>query len=226
MQNLGNSMILTLLFLLLKSFGEIAFGWMILRPERSRREDRNWIANFQSQFNQTYSEFFSNFKDQLGVTSSASFFEKSFGLFCFLIGDLLGTAVFIMGLPDFHFGAAVFAAAGFWFPGRVLIDIVRDESKVSTHHQRIKLQFQRKAQKLRPHEAKFLGKKTSIECATCGVCHEQFSDYAAVAFCAQCQSPHHVDCWEYFEKCSVFGCSEKNCDIMYRDDVLYLEEAG
>lgn len=40
--------------------------------------------------------------------------------------------------------------------------------------------------------------------ASCQVCGERLTH--DVVSCAQCETPHHADCFRYAEKCSTFGC--------------------
>ena len=48
-----------------------------------------------------------------------------------------------------------------------------------------------------------------VQDAKCGVCHaEVVSD---MVICVKCKTPHHLDCWQYVGKCSVFGCGELTC---------------
>ncbi|QDU94887.1 RING finger protein [Lignipirellula cremea] len=44
------------------------------------------------------------------------------------------------------------------------------------------------------------------ECQVCGdaICTD-------MVFCRRCQTPHHLECWQYFGECSVYGCGEKRC---------------
>jgi hypothetical protein len=41
----------------------------------------------------------------------------------------------------------------------------------------------------------------------CQVCGEALS--GKIVSCASCQTPHHLDCWQYFGSCSVYGCGQK-----------------
>jgi hypothetical protein len=43
--------------------------------------------------------------------------------------------------------------------------------------------------------------------AVCRVCGDQLA--ASIVTCASCQTPHHLDCWQYFGSCSVYGCGQK-----------------
>lgn len=42
--------------------------------------------------------------------------------------------------------------------------------------------------------------------AMCQVCGEAIR--RDVVYCRGCKTPHHHDCWEYYGKCSTFGCGE------------------
>ena len=44
--------------------------------------------------------------------------------------------------------------------------------------------------------------------AVCKVCGDAIGDAPWVA-CARCQTPHHLDCWEFVGACSIFGCQGK-----------------
>jgi hypothetical protein len=41
----------------------------------------------------------------------------------------------------------------------------------------------------------------------CQVCGEALT--ANVVNCASCKTPHHLDCWQYFGSCAVYGCGQK-----------------
>ena len=43
--------------------------------------------------------------------------------------------------------------------------------------------------------------------ATCMVCGNKVSEEEV--HCRRCNTPHHRDCWDYFEGCSRYGCGEK-----------------
>jgi hypothetical protein len=43
----------------------------------------------------------------------------------------------------------------------------------------------------------------STQCQVCGD-----ALVGPVVTCARCQTPHHLDCWQYFGSCSVYGCGE------------------
>jgi predicted Zn-ribbon and HTH transcriptional regulator len=52
--------------------------------------------------------------------------------------------------------------------------------------------------------------KTVSRCPVCS-CETAAKD----VLCRSCHTPHHKDCWEYAEVCSVFGCGERRyvaCD--------------
>jgi hypothetical protein len=40
----------------------------------------------------------------------------------------------------------------------------------------------------------------------CKVCGEPIGD-GAIIVCANCNTPHHRDCWEYVGACSIYGCN-------------------
>ncbi|WP_254506761.1 RING finger protein [Anatilimnocola floriformis] len=41
------------------------------------------------------------------------------------------------------------------------------------------------------------------ECQVCGHPLE-----GKIVFCLSCKTPHHLDCWNYFESCAVYGCGQ------------------
>lgn len=43
----------------------------------------------------------------------------------------------------------------------------------------------------------------------CKVCDEPIADDDPVAVCEACGVPHHLDCWEYVGRCSIYGCGGK-----------------
>lgn len=49
----------------------------------------------------------------------------------------------------------------------------------------------------------------SAEAAVCQVCGESIT--TDLVYCQSCQTPHHHDCWNYYGKCSTFGCGERRC---------------
>ena len=40
----------------------------------------------------------------------------------------------------------------------------------------------------------------------CQVCGQPLT--GKIVFCAKCKTPHHLDCWQYFEQCAVYGCGQ------------------
>jgi hypothetical protein len=45
-----------------------------------------------------------------------------------------------------------------------------------------------------------------IETAMCQICGESID--SDMVFCRRCKTPHHQDCWNYFGRCSTYGCGE------------------
>ena len=41
----------------------------------------------------------------------------------------------------------------------------------------------------------------------CQVCGDPLTE--KVVHCQKCRTPHHLDCWQYFGSCSVYGCGNK-----------------
>lgn len=47
----------------------------------------------------------------------------------------------------------------------------------------------------------------SLSNTECQVCGDPLVE--KVVFCTKCKTPHHLDCWQYFGSCSVYGCGQK-----------------
>lgn len=47
----------------------------------------------------------------------------------------------------------------------------------------------------------------SLHNTECQVCGDPLVE--KVVFCTKCKTPHHLDCWQYFGSCSVYGCGQK-----------------
>ena len=45
-----------------------------------------------------------------------------------------------------------------------------------------------------------------VESPVCQVCGDVIE--ANMVVCRRCQTPHHLDCWQYFGRCSTYGCGE------------------
>lgn len=45
--------------------------------------------------------------------------------------------------------------------------------------------------------------------ARCGVCGDALA--AAIVVCRRCNTPHHLDCWEYGGGCATYGCGGREC---------------
>lgn len=45
-----------------------------------------------------------------------------------------------------------------------------------------------------------------IESPICQICGEEIAN--EMIFCRRCRTPHHLDCWQYTGRCSVYGCRE------------------
>ncbi len=50
------------------------------------------------------------------------------------------------------------------------------------------------------------GEAQPVEDPICKVCGEPIDHDMVI--CRRCRTPHHLDCWQYVGKCSVFGCDE------------------
>ena len=40
----------------------------------------------------------------------------------------------------------------------------------------------------------------------CQVCGQPLT--GRIVHCSSCKTPHHLDCWQYFESCAVYGCGQ------------------
>jgi hypothetical protein len=49
--------------------------------------------------------------------------------------------------------------------------------------------------------------KISLKDTECQVCGDPLLE--KVVFCTKCKTPHHLDCWQYFGSCAVYGCGQK-----------------
>jgi hypothetical protein len=45
----------------------------------------------------------------------------------------------------------------------------------------------------------------------CKVCGDVITEN--LVFCRRCKTPHHLECWQYNGRCSVFACSETRFDL-------------
>lgn len=45
-----------------------------------------------------------------------------------------------------------------------------------------------------------------VQDTQCQVCGQPLA--GKIVFCASCKTPHHLDCWQYFESCAVYGCGQ------------------
>jgi hypothetical protein len=50
-----------------------------------------------------------------------------------------------------------------------------------------------------------------IDSAICQVCGESIENDMVI--CRRCKTPHHHDCWNYFGRCSTYGCGEIRCYV-------------
>lgn len=46
-----------------------------------------------------------------------------------------------------------------------------------------------------------------IKEATCQICGEDI--VTDMVFCRRCKTPHHMECWQYYGACAVYGCQEQ-----------------
>jgi hypothetical protein len=53
--------------------------------------------------------------------------------------------------------------------------------------------------------------------ATCRVCGEAVTE--PVVICTRCKTPHHLDCWQYSQGCSVYACGGKEYVAAKRENV-------
>ena len=47
------------------------------------------------------------------------------------------------------------------------------------------------------------------EAAVCQICGDGIE--SDLVYCRGCKTPHHHDCWQYYGKCSTFGCGQREC---------------
>ncbi len=59
----------------------------------------------------------------------------------------------------------------------------------------------------KPGEAKPLVPR---EAPACQVCGEPLHGRAVVE-CCQCGTPHHLSCWRFNKRCSIYGCGSRSC---------------
>ncbi|WP_254506760.1 RING finger protein [Anatilimnocola floriformis] len=52
----------------------------------------------------------------------------------------------------------------------------------------------------------------SLHDTECQVCGDPLTEN--VVQCQKCKTPHHLDCWQYFGSCSVYGCGHKRCIVL------------
>lgn len=43
--------------------------------------------------------------------------------------------------------------------------------------------------------------------AICQICGEEIT--TDMVFCRRCKTPHHLECWQYYGSCAVYGCQEQ-----------------
>jgi hypothetical protein len=48
-----------------------------------------------------------------------------------------------------------------------------------------------------------------LENARCGVCGESLA--SEIVICRRCNTPHHLDCWQYSGGCATYGCGGREC---------------
>lgn len=53
---------------------------------------------------------------------------------------------------------------------------------------------------------------------TCGVCGDRIQ--GAEVRCPECEAPHHAECWEYNEGCSIYGCQGVLAEVRRRGQTL------
>ncbi|HLY75086.1 MAG TPA: RING finger protein [Planctomycetota bacterium] len=47
---------------------------------------------------------------------------------------------------------------------------------------------------------------STIDGGACLICGSPLE--RRIVRCARCRTPHHLDCWKYNGRCSIFGCDE------------------
>ncbi|MEK6237836.1 MAG: hypothetical protein N2C14_24260, partial [Planctomycetales bacterium] len=59
--------------------------------------------------------------------------------------------------------------------------------------------------------------KTASDAPVCRICGESIAEEPI--FCNACRTPHHLDCWEYNDGCSIYGCGGKGYHAEQRTKV-------
>jgi hypothetical protein len=54
-------------------------------------------------------------------------------------------------------------------------------------------------------------KQIPVEETECSVCGDPLQE--KIVFCTKCKTPHHLDCWQYFGSCAVYGCGQKKYNL-------------
>ena len=49
-------------------------------------------------------------------------------------------------------------------------------------------------------------KEIADEPAVCQICGDEI--IREIVYCRSCKTPHHLDCWQYYGACSVYGCGQ------------------
>lgn len=50
-----------------------------------------------------------------------------------------------------------------------------------------------------------------VEETECSVCGDPLRE--RIVYCSKCKTPHHLDCWQYFGSCAVYGCGQKRYSL-------------
>ena len=57
------------------------------------------------------------------------------------------------------------------------------------------------------------------DCLVCGVSLEE-----EIRTCTRCETPHHIDCWEYSQGCAVFGCKSSHHVVLVNPDLAKTDQ--
>lgn len=50
-----------------------------------------------------------------------------------------------------------------------------------------------------------------VEETECQVCGDPLRE--KIVYCPKCKTPHHLDCWQYFGSCAIYGCGQKRFSL-------------
>ena len=63
------------------------------------------------------------------------------------------------------------------------------------------------------------GEPGPVRCPVCSGALILPDGLATIRWCKSCQTPHHLDCWQYNgAECAVYGCSPRRSPLVIEDD--------